>query len=261
MESIFSETTQEAEVTQATPVKTERDKELERKKKVEEMKKSFKDTLQQQPEFKNILHTLSDSIMVVNTLGYGKNGNIVVDKKASATDEKGRVLKPTSLICGYKLKNVGTEPIQYKTEVFEKDTEGKYVGTVVERTWAPGTEIVLSRVYTTMLCARPEISFTLANGKIVSSSKRTGGNIKDELAAYYFSFTKGEDGATTTVNDDEVKLSVDDGNGVVKPEFVETFGYLNNPKETRAGRGKSTKYSTQDVAANYINKLLEQQGM
>lgn len=229
-----------------------------RKEKVTAMKASLKETVQTSPDFASKLRRLSNSIKVVNTLGYGKGGNIVVDKKASGD---ARVLKPTSAICGYKLENIGTEVIEYTTEVFSQDETGKFVGQVVKKQWAPGETINLTRQYTTMLCSMPEISFTLANGKIVSSSKKNAKSLKEELAAYYFAFNKSEDGTTPQVNDDEVKLSVDDADGKVKPEYVETFGYLNNPKEGRAARTKGAKYTTQDLAANYIHKLLEEQGI
>jgi hypothetical protein len=229
-----------------------------RKEKVAVMKASLKETVQTSPDFASKLRRLSNSIKVVNTLGYGKGGNIVVDKKASGD---ARVLKPTSAICGYKLENIGTEVIEYTTEVFSQDETGKFVGQVVKKQWAPGETINLTRQYTTMLCSMPEISFTLANGKIVSSSKKNAKSLKEELAAYYFAFNKSEDGTTPQVNDDEVKLSVDDADGKVKPEYVETFGYLNNPKEGRAARTKGAKYTTQDLAANYIHKLLEEQGI
>lgn len=229
-----------------------------RKEKVAAMKASLKETVQTSPDFASKLRRLSNSIKVVNTLGYGKGGNIVVDKKASGD---ARVLKPTSAICGYKLENIGTEVIEYTTEVFSQDETGKFVGQVVKKQWAPGETINLTRQYTTMLCSMPEISFTLANGKIVSSSKKNAKSLKEELAAYYFAFNKSEDGTTPQVNDDEVKLSVDDADGKVKPEYVETFGYLNNPKEGRAARTKGAKYTTQDLAANYIHKLLEEQGI
>lgn len=229
-----------------------------RKEKVAAMKASLKETVKTSPDFASNLRRLSNSIKVVNTLGYGKGGNIVVDKKAS---RDARVLKPTSAICGYKLENIGTEVIEYTTEVFSQDETGKFVGQVVKKQWAPGETINLTRQYTTMLCSMPEISFTLANGKIISSSKKNAKSLKEELAAYYFAFNKSEDGTTTQVNDDEVKLSVDDADGKVKPEYVETFGYLNNPKEGRAARTKGAKYTTQDLAANYIHKLLEEQGI
>lgn len=232
----------------------------EKKEKIQKMKASLKETLSTDSSFTAKLHTLSQSIKVVNTLGYGKGGNIVVDKKASS--DGNRVLKATSAICGYRLQNIGDTPIEYTTEEFKQDETGKFVGTIVTKTWAPGTTIDLTRQYTTMLCSIPEISFTLANGKIVASSRKTNkksASIKDELASYYFSFDKnGEDGPQ--VNDDEVKLSVDDANGKVKKEFVTTFGYLNNPKEGRVRGAKGPKFSTQDMAANYIQKLLKEQG-
>lgn len=252
MDSVFGTA---AEV--AAPV-TDKPEVSARKEKVQAMKAALKETVQTTPDFAEKLRKLSKSIEVVNTLGYGKGGNIVVDKKASGD---ARVLKPTSAICGYKLENIGTEVIEYTTEVFSQDETGKFVGQVVKKQWAPGETINLTRQYTTMLCSMPEISFTLANGKIVSSSKKNAKSLKEELAAYYFAFNKSEDGTTPQVNDDEVKLSVDDADGKVKPEYVETFGYLNNPKEGRAARTKGAKYTTQDLAANYIHKLLEEQGI
>lgn len=251
MDAIFG---QEA----TTPVATEAVENAARKEKVAAMKASLKETVQTEPDFANKLRRLSNSIKVVNTLGYGKGGNIVVDKKASG---ESRVLKPTSAICGYKLENIGNEVIDYTTEVFTQDETGKFVGQVVQKKWNPGETIDLTRQYTTMLCSRPEISFTLSNGKIVSSSKKNAKTLKEELSAYYFTFNKGEDGTTPQVNDDEVKLSVDDADGKVKPEYVEAFGYLNNPKESKAARAKGAKYTTQDLAANYIHKLLEEQGI
>lgn len=234
----------------------------DKKKKIQDMKASLKETLATEgANFTNKLHSLSNSIKVVNTLGYGNGGNIVVDKAASTADN--RVLKPTSAICGYRLQNIGTEAIPYTTEEFAPDATGKYVGTVVNKSWAPGQTIDLTRTYTTMLCSIPEISFTLANGKIVASSRKAGkkgnANIKDELASYYFSFNKDGDDAVQ-VNDDSIKLRVDE-DGKVKPEFVATFGYLNNPKEGRGHKAGGPKFTTQDLAANYVQKMLKEQGM
>jgi hypothetical protein len=50
---------------------------------------------------------------------------------------------------------------------------------------------------------------------------------------------------------------------IVKPEFEKAFGYLNNAKAPgKKGRATATgaKYTTQDMAANYINKLLHENG-
>lgn len=252
MDSVFGATEATAPV-EATAVDN-----AEKKQKVQAMKAALRETVQTSPDFAEKLRRLSNSLMVVNTLGAGKNGNIVVDKNSKA---EGRQLKPTSQIVGYKVKNIGTEAIEYTTEVFAADENGKYVGTVVTKTIKPGETINLTRQYMTMFCAQPEISFTLENGKIVSSSKKNAKTLKEELSAYYFSFNKAEDGTQIQVNDDEVKLSVDDENGVVKPEYVETFGYLNNPKEGKAARVKGQKFTTQDLAANYIHKMLSEQSM
>lgn len=253
MDQVFSTVaTQDAPIQETATQASE-----ERKQKLAEMKASLKETIQTSPDYAQKVRRLSNSIKVVNTLGFGKGGNIVVDHKASTKDN--RVLKQVSTVCGYILENIGEEPIEYKTEVFHLEGD-KYVGEVVSKTWKPGEQIKLTRQYTTVLCAAPEISFTLANGKIVQSSKKNAKSIKEELSSYYFSFNKNEDGTTVQVNDDEVKLAVDDADGKVKPEYVETFGYLNNPKEGKT-RTAGTKYTTQDMAANFVYKMMQEGGL
>ena len=70
------------------------------------------------------------------------------------------------------------------------------------------------------------------------------------------------------INDDEVKLNVGErdeatGKWKVKLEFVETFGYLNNPKETTKSSRKPAgeKLTAQDVAAAYVNKMIQESGL
>jgi hypothetical protein len=241
-----------------------------KKERLSKMKEAWHQTINEVPDYQSKLRTLSNSIEVVNTLGYGEGGNIVVDKKNSgkSADGKDRALTATSQIVGYAVKNIGDTPITYKTKVWKKVGD-VYEGEVVERTFAPGTVIYLNRVYMTMMCTRPEISFTLANGKIVASSKRISndGNpsaekIEEELAAHYFTFNKDENGNKKEVNSDEVKKAIADKVGdtwVVKDEYVETFGYFNNPKATKASTKKTgaPAYTTQDLAANYINTLIQ----
>lgn len=227
------------------------------KQKMKMMRSIIQETIQTDPDFTAKLHTLSQSIEVLNTLGYGTKGNIIEVKKN--TDESGRELKPTSKIVGYRLRNVGTESIQYMTEEFAQDETGKWVGTKVEKTFAPGTTIELSRMYMTIFCSKPEISFILKNGTITGGSSKKGASLTEELSSRYFRFSKDENGATIPVNDDEVKLAIDNEDGVIKPEFEATFGYLNNPKETRARGSKTKDFTTQDLNANFIRKLLEEQ--
>ena len=245
--------------TTAPAVETEKPAQNKRKEKIAAMKEAIKTTISEDPTFVQKLRSLSDSIEVVNTLGFGDSGNIVVDK----TKKDGRALTVTSAIVGYRIRNIGEEPVKYITEVHAQDETGKFVGTKQEMFLAPGATADLTRQYMTMFCAQPEISFQVANGKIIRGSGAKGEkSLKAELEAYYFSFNKQEDGNKLQVNDDSVKLNVGEkvnGKWVVKPEFVETFGFLNNPKEGRRGGRKSSgeKYNAQDMAANYINRLIQ----
>ena len=231
-----------------------------RKQKLEAMKQSLKETIHEDPTFLDRMHTLSKSLEVVNSLGFGDNGNIIVDKSKS-TDEN-RALTTTSVIVGYRVRNIGDQPIPYKTEVWTRDEAGKYVAQKVEKHIAPGATADLTRQYMTMLCAQPEISFQLANGKVIrgSGNKASRGDIKAELEAYYFSFDKS---LNLQINTDEVKLNVGvkgaDGKWTVKPDFAETFGYLENTVE-KAGRARkegAPKFNASDLAANYVMKMLE----
>jgi hypothetical protein len=253
------------DVVATAPEQTEAPARKSSSKKDKAIRESLKATLQEDANFTNKVSTLSKSIKVINSLGFGKNGNILVDKT-----KPGRVLKPTSRIVGYRLQNIGTETIEYVTKQYKLDENGKYVGTTVQKTVAPGGTFDLSRVYMTMFCMRPEISFTLANGKVVAGSGgkkkgedgvgASGAQLEAMLASHYFAFDADADGNKLEVNDDEVKISIDQ-DGKVKDEFIETFGNYNNPKETKkAGRVKNDKITTQVMMANYVNKLVQNAG-
>ena len=246
------------------PVETGAVASAEKKQKVEEMKSALKETIATDPSFNEKLHSLCDKVEVVNSLGFGDSGNIVVDK-SKKTD--GRALAVTSAIVGYRIKNIGKTPVKYQTEVYTQGADGRFVGTKAEKTLAGGAIADLTRQYMTMFCAQPELSFQLANGKIIKGSGAKGDRgIKSELESYYFAFSKDEDGSKRQINDDTVKLNVGhkvDGKWVVKPEFAETFGFLNNPKEGGKGGRKPSgeKYNTQDLVANYVNKLIGEAGL
>ena len=216
------------------------------------MKAAMKESLQD-ADFRDKLHKLSSSLVINKSLGYGKSGNIVLEKAADANGE-GRKVTATSAIVGYQLTNVGAEPIKYTTEEFTKGADGIFVGQVVEKTIAPGETVNISRKYLAVLTSQPEFSFTLGNGKIVSP-KRNFNTVSEQLSAHYFKFDD-----DTKVNDDSVKIAIDD-DGVVKPEFQSVFGYLNNPKAGRAKHQPSQKFTTQDLAANFIQKLIKEQGV
>lgn len=230
-----------------------------------EMKQALKHALLDDKTMASRMHTLSESLEVVNSLGYGDKGNIVVDKVKSV--DGARVLKSISPCIGYRVRNCGTTPIPYDTEVWTKGEDGRWVGQQVSKVLAPGETADLPRQFMTMLAAQPEFSFKLKNGRISrgSGTKGSKGDLKAELEAHYFAFNReaAEDGKE--VNSDEVKLNVGvkdaEGNWSVKPEFAETFGYLENASEKSRGGRKSEgpKYTSGDVAANWINQMIKQQ--
>lgn len=266
MDNIFANLDTQAGGAVETPVVNKPTGAKEAKKQqVEAMKEALRETLLTDPTYNEKVGTLSSSVEVINSLGFGESGNIVVDK----SKKDGRGLTATSAIVGYRVKNIGDKPIKYKTDVWTQGEDGKYVSTRAEKTLEPGGTADFTRMFMTMFCAQPELSFTLANGKIIKGSGSKGNkDLKAELESYYFRFDKDEvTGEKKQINDDTVKLNVGEkvnGVWVVKAEYVETFGFLNNPKENagRRTRGKSGEtYSAQTYAANYINKLITEQGL
>lgn len=234
-------------------------KKAEKADKKKAMLESFKQALAD-PDFRNTLSTASDSLKVVNSLGFGDSGNIVVDKANAAA---GRNLVQTSVIVGYRVQNCGATPIEYQTEEWAKGADGQYVPNKVTKVLAPGATCDLNRAFMTQLCARPEFSFKLANGHIMrGSGANTHGDARKELEAYYFAFEKDAD---VEINSDDIKLQIGvkgaDGKWAVKPEFAATFGYLENEKAkaTRAKKEGAPKYSSYEIAANYLRTMLNGQ--
>lgn len=239
-----------------------------KKRKLQEMGTLLKETINQDPTFVQKVRSLSNSIAVINTLGFGDSGNIIVDEETKKLPKEQRKIVTTSAIVGYRVQNIGQTPIKYFTEEFAKNEDGKFVGSRVEKVLEPGAKADLTRKYMTIFCAQPEISFQLANGKIVRGSGIVKANdLEGELEAHYFTFND----KNIKVNSDTIKLNVskavkgNDGSKkwIVKPEFEKAFGYLNNEKSSaKKGRASSgNKFTTQDLAANYINRLLQESGL
>ena len=216
------------------------------------------------PSFADRLKKFSGAVSVLKTLSYSDNGGLILDK---ATGKK----VPTSKIVGYRLQNISKDcEIPYITEEYtaQKAEDGsvRWVGQKVEKVLKPGEIIDLTKKYMTFFCSMPEISFELANGKIVRGPAKAS-TVDEEMEAHYFAFAD----SGVTVNSDAVKVNVGkkvkaaDGTvgWVVKPEHEVTFGFLNNvEKATRkAGSGTGKKsYSAQDVNANYIYELFSTKG-
>lgn len=232
----------------------------------------LKDKINNDPTFRGRHCSLSQSLTVENSLSFGDSGNLVVNKEGKAfigkNGKERYPLEKTSQIVGYRVRNIGDQPIRYTTEVYKKNENGQYVGQVEDKVLEPGGFADLTRKYMTVFTCIPEISFQLANGKVMrGSSKRKANDLDAELEAYYFSFSD----RSIKVNSDAVKMNIstktktEDGTvkWVVKDEFVETFGFLNNAKEAASkgeGRRKSRDWTSQDMAANYVATLLQKGG-
>ena len=264
----------ETGVAAETPTKTAKSEaDLEKKRRAKEqrdkMMAALDATKQADPTYMQRRGAWSHSIRVVNSLGWGDKGNIVVDHSATKVGADGkteRALASTSVIVGYRVENTGDQPIPYQCNEWHMDENGKYVSQRVQKTLAAnGGQADLSRVDMTALCSVPEIAFTLANGKVMRGSASAGrdpkrpASLEDELGAYYFSF---DAEAKLNVNSDDVKLNVGvkgaDGKWTLKPEFESTFGYLMNVKEraARQPKSKAEQTTSSELFANYVQRLI-----
>lgn len=253
MEAIFSESANSVE---AKPVEKQGKSKTDAARK---LKEALETTLSSDPTFEGRVKTLSNSLEVVHTLGFGEHGSIIVDEAKTTATKRG--LAQTSAIVGYEVRNCGDQPIQYKTGVCTPDANGVYTSEEVTRVLNPGETAYLTRKYMTILCACPEISFTLRNGTIVKGSGATNTHDQEAiLKCFYFTFDKD---LNMKVNSDEVKVRIDDvvdGHSVVKSEYVEAFGTFNNKKETKKRASKAgsqnNKFDTAVRAANYVYNIV-----
>lgn len=255
----------------ATKVSSKSDSAAKRREQLSVMKDELHEAVSKDPSLMERAQSMSNSVEVVNSLSFGADGNIVVDKEATAqrTDGKKSLVK-TSAIVGYRLKNIGETPIKYQTDVYSKDENGVYVASRTEKTAQPGETFDLARADVTAFACQPEFSFTFANGKVTRGSGKNNGDLKAELEAYYFRFNPDKDGVTKQINDDEVKLNVGEkiedpetktDKWVVKAEFVETFGFLNNvqPKAEKKKKkaGSKSNINAQILSANHVRMMIE----
>ena len=124
----------------------------------------FRNILESNPDIREKLFSLSDKIEVVGSCSFGELGGVIQLKPAvkvvdpqtnKMVVKKGtREIAQTSKIVGYVLRNNSDETIEYVTEVYS-EVNGEIVGEVVELQFEPDTEIMLTRKYTTIFCARP----------------------------------------------------------------------------------------------------------
>lgn len=162
---------------------------------------------------------------------------------------------------GYIVKNVSDTPIEYTTTLYTQDETGKFVGNDVKKNLMPNEEIAISRANLTKLTLRDEFNLTLENGTIIA--KTNAKSVEELFTNPYFQFSR-ESGMD--VNSPEVKKLIHDTqnvNGetvyVVKDEYIELFGYLNNKEEKapKAKRAKANviKPNNTEITAHYLRTI------
>jgi len=259
------------EVGSALDPKKEKQKE-ERKQEAAEVNdamEAFARKLKEDPALKGKLYAYSNSIEVINSCGYGEGGGLV---NAAEKGAEKRQLQATPQIVGYVIKNIGTFPIPFKNEVWVKNAEGVYEGEMVEDSIAPGETKALTKKIFALLAITPEVSLKVANGTVKSPRIITLKKCKtpeDALNRYTFSFPQN---SGLTVNSSKFKVAIANRREVeidgvkttewkIKPEFVQTFGYLENPKartiRTKANKGDSAELRRESIAA-YANEMFNQ---
>lgn len=221
-------------------------------------------TLQNDPTYVQRAKRLRGSIEVINTLGFADEGNLVQAVSAKDSPDGKRKLAPEGKIVGYVIKNIGDEAIPVRTEKYTQDpATGRWVGNVVDVTLNPGETAYLTRKYLTFLAIQAEFSMEFANGSVVrGSNKVSEGDVDGLMEAFYFSFSD----PTIKVHDPAIKVQIgekvksDTGEAwVVKAEFAEDFGYLNNQKEKAvAKRTRKAGPEQNEKLANYLRTLLAQ---
>lgn len=238
--------------------------------------KEFVEKLKSEPELKDQMYSWSEYVEVVNTCGYGDRGALVqVNKGVKVKDEEtgkskieGRGLDTTSVIVGYTFKNIGPVAIDYTTEVWSKNAEGKIVSEIVDRQLQPNDSVCLSKKYTTLFASKIELSHKFANAKLICTG--TGKKkLHEILESSYVVFTE-EGENKKAVHDGDIKIQIADrveekmvkdkavGVFKVKEAYFETFGFLDIEKEKAARPAKEEikgDYKSA-AAADHIRNLM-----
>lgn len=93
-----------------------------------------------------------------------------------------RSLAPTQSVIGYKVKNIGSQPIPVTRMTATPDHFTS------QASLNPGQSMCLSRAEMAILASKPEIGCTFANGKLVNASYRTNATLYEFLTRCYFNF-------------------------------------------------------------------------
>lgn len=170
-----------------------------------------------------------------------------------------------SQVVGYKIKNESDTPIEFETEFFHREEDGTWVGNKTSYVLKPGETTCISRMYLAKLSAHAEFNMTLKNGIMIGKISKVDTDIEAALSAQYFSFNKN---TGMDVHSPEVKIQIgeqvkvgDSVKYVVKEEFAEVFGYLNNVETNKTRGSKATgpkgpKPTPQELSALILRERL-----
>ena len=182
----------------------------------------------------SIINSLSESIEVINTLGFG--GTIKEEIEYVGTKKRKKIKTiDSSKIVGYRILNIGIKPIEYRTEIWNKNTDGNYSATEIERVLNPKEAIDLTKYYMALLSSRPEILLQLSNGKMVKGTRIKNEDTRKQLESYYFKFDRVGYGKVQDVNNVNIKINIArkiEGNWEIKEQFNQTFGFMHNKSKS-----------------------------
>lgn len=144
----------------------------------------------------------------------------------------GRGLMETHGPIGYRIKNIGKQPIPYLRITID---ENHYTS---EKILNIGETICLNKMETALLASKPEIGCTFANGKIVSRGLG-GEDIYKTLDNMYFTYSD-----ETSVNDPRVKLDIrkiDNTSDMNKEIIDKYFCPVNKSEQKKQVQQKTTQ--------------------
>lgn len=211
---------------------------------------------------------VDDNNMPVGCTKYAESGKkkyVVPVNLDSKLDDKGnhkayRRVVTESQVVGYKIKNESDKPIEYQTELFHAEPDGTFVGTKTVSILKPGETAYISRLYMAKLLVKEEFNMTIRNGILIGKLSKVDSDIETALAAQYFAFNKA---SGMDVHSPEVKIQIGEQVNVggvtkyvVKKEFEEVFGYLNNTEAAKVRGRKSTKATGPKPTAQELSALI-----
>lgn len=209
------------------------------------------------------VYSLSDSIEVIDTIGFG-NKNIKYCKPyKDRNGEGGKAIETCPSVVGFVIKNVGKSDIPYRTMEYGFDSNiNQYIGIEVDRTLKSGDTAMLSRRYFTMLVSQAKFSFKVKNGivmcgnttqKIMKSLIGKDLTVDDRnklLDSYKFRFDT-DTGRRTYDFGIVLGVTGDD----IEEKYLKTFAYLlDESKKSR--KKKAPKLDSNVISAFALNEML-----